>query len=92
MAGAPKGNTNAVKRPWGEAIRQALDQRHPEGRMAAMVEIANKLLDAGAAGDVSAIKELGDRLDGKPHQSIDASVEASVTVEVVRFGSNPPPE
>ena len=90
--GAPIGNDNAVKRPWGEAIRQALDKRHPGGRMAAMVEVAEKLIEAAAMGDTQALKELGDRLDGKAHQSIDAAVEANVTVEVVRFGADSPSE
>lgn len=34
---------------------------------------------------MQAIKELGDRLDGKAHQSIDAKVEADLTVQVLRF-------
>ena len=70
----------------------ALTKRHPQGRMAALEELAEKLIAAVEAGDVPAIKELGDRLDGKPHQSIDAQVDATVTVEVVRFGEDSPPE
>mgnify|MGYP001586499384 FL=1 len=36
-------------------------------------------------GDIQAMKEIGDRLDGKPHQSIDATVDGSLTVEVLKF-------
>ena len=38
-----------------------------------MRRIAEKLLDMAAEGDVSAIKEMGDRLDGRPRQQIDAT-------------------
>lgn len=31
---------------------------------------AEKLLDLAVAGDVQALKELGDRLDGKPAQTV----------------------
>lgn len=46
---------------------------------------AEALLNAAAAGDLAAIKELGDRLDGKSIQEIAAQVDASITVEIVKF-------
>ena len=66
MAGAPKGNQNAVKdnRIWGEAIRKAVMQRNGDKLRA----LADKLIDRAAEGDIAAMKELGDRLDGKPAQ------------------------
>jgi hypothetical protein len=36
-------------------------------------------------GDIQAIREVGDRVEGKAVQSLEAKVDASVTVEVVRF-------
>lgn len=87
---APRGNQNAVKKPWAEAIGQALDRRakknKQKGRMEALIEIAEKLLDKAEQGDAQAFKEIGDRMDGKPHQTIAAEVDTNVTVEVVRFG------
>lgn len=32
--------------------------------------LAEKLVDAGLEGDIPALKEIGDRLDGKPAQAI----------------------
>jgi hypothetical protein len=60
---ANKGNTHSSKnnRLWAETLRRAVIQSDAERlRM-----IAEALLDKAASGDVSAIKELGDRLDGK---------------------------
>ena len=36
------------------------------------------------AGDAAVLKELGDRIDGKVPQ--DGSIDANITVEIVRFG------
>ena len=73
--GAPVGNQNAAKgKRWKAAIERALAKR-AEGQslsdaQAALDEIAEKLLAAADGGDISALKELGDRLDGKPAQAI----------------------
>lgn len=67
--GAPKGNTNALKgRPWTDAIKRALARRSNsvEG---GLNDLADKFIEAVANGDAWAIKELGDRMDGKPAQT-----------------------
>jgi ribosomal protein L17 len=65
--GAPLGNKNGVKnKPWREAIDRALAQ----GDGKKLRSIADKLIDLAAEGDMAAIRELGDRLDGKPAQAI----------------------
>jgi hypothetical protein len=58
-----KGNTHSSKnnRLWAETLRRAVIQSDAER----LRQIAEALLDKAASGDVSAIKELGDRLDGK---------------------------
>ena len=67
---APLGNKNAVKnRPWAEAINRAVLANDGQRLRA----IAEKLLVLAEQGDVSALRELGDRLDGKPKQQIEAS-------------------
>ena len=67
---APLGNKNAVKnRPWADAINRAVLAN--DGQR--LRTIAEKLLVLAEAGDVSALRELGDRLDGKPKQQIEAS-------------------
>jgi hypothetical protein len=74
--GGQIGNQNAaIRRVWNQAILNALQKRHPDGRMAALEELAEKLLLAVESGDVSAIKELGDRLDGKAAQPLIGDME-----------------
>jgi len=72
--GAPTGNTNATKgKPWREAINHAL-KSHPRcktDQAQALRDIATKLIDKALEGDLNAMKELGDRIEGKPQQSID---------------------
>lgn len=71
MAGAPLGNRNAAKtKEWQSAIYRAIDKRGLGDRKAALDELASKLLDLVATGDLPALKEFGDRLDGKPAQAI----------------------
>lgn len=69
--GAPIGNKNAAKaKVWHAAIMRALRKRSKSDQLEALDEIAEKLIDACATGDLPALKELGDRLDGKAAQSI----------------------
>ena len=58
-----KGNAHSSKnnRLWAETLRRAVIQSDAER----LRQIAEALIDKAASGDVSAIKELGDRIDGK---------------------------
>lgn len=59
-------------RIWTDAIRRALDRRtkNRTDKIAEIDALAEKLLDAVASGDLPAIKEFGDRLEGKPAQAV----------------------
>ena len=82
-AGAPEGNQNAKKgREWTAAIRNALAHYSGEGATEGMNKIARKLVDAAENGDSWALKELGDRVEGKPSQIIEASVDSTVHVSI----------
>lgn len=85
--GAPKGNTNSSKsnRLWGDTIRRAAAQGNAER----LRRIAEKLLEKAEKGDMAAIKELGDRLDGKPNQQVEVDASGTLTVEVIRFADSP---
>lgn len=68
--GAPKGNQNAKKaKIWTAAIERALEKRS-KAAFDEIDRLAEKLLDQCAEGDLQALKELGDRLEGKPGQSV----------------------
>jgi hypothetical protein len=71
MAGAPVGNTNSRldNRLWANTIRRAVVQE--DG--AKLRRIAEKLLALAEDGDIQAMKEIGDRLDGKPAQAVELS-------------------
>ena len=73
---AATGNQYAAKsRVWTTAINNVLERKHPQGRMAALEELAEKLIAGVEAGDLGAIKEFGDRMEGKPGQSLDIKAE-----------------
>lgn len=63
---------------WHGAIMRALEKRGAGDRLVALDALASKLLDACGNGDLAALKEFGDRLDGKPAQSL--SVDAHVSL------------
>lgn len=68
--GAPVGNTNAVKaKRWTQAIDRALEARSKRDGIEALDDLAERLLKNCEMGDMAALKELGDRLEGKPMQS-----------------------
>lgn len=72
QGGAPEGNQNAKKgRDWTQAIRKALAHYSGEGATAGMEKLARKLIEAAENGDAWALKELGDRIEGKPSQTVD---------------------
>ena len=47
--------------------------------------LANKLIDMALAGDLGAIKEIGNRLDGLPVQSVAVQERKDLTV-IVQLG------
>ena len=66
MSGAPIGNKNAQKgRIWNDQLRKAIAQDDGK-RLRASVE---QLLNLASNGEPWAIKELADRLDGRPKQT-----------------------
>jgi len=71
MAGAPKGNQNAARaKVWSAAIQRVL-ARDKEG----MEALARALINKAKDGDIQALKEIGDRLEGKVPQAIEGTGE-----------------
>jgi len=76
-AGAPFGNQNGVKnRPWAEAINRALLAEDGKKLRA----LADKIIDRALEGDVAALKEVGDRVDGKAAQALEHSGNIVLTI------------
>jgi hypothetical protein len=81
--GAPVGNQNAAKaKVWTMAIERALEKRGVS-RVEALDKLAEKLLALAEAGDLGALKELGDRLEGKPAQAITGPEGKELVVRIV---------
>ena len=83
--GAPVGNQNASNvKVWSDAIRRAMAraEHDPVVGHRTLNALADRLLEKAAEGDMAALKELGDRLEGKPAQTIDAKVEGGLTVTI----------
>jgi hypothetical protein len=70
--GGQPGNNNAGKgKPWADALKRAL-ARAGDGDIAqGLNAIADQVVQAAQGGDRDAIQEIGNRLDGKPAQSLD---------------------
>lgn len=82
------GNQNAARpRIWQAAIKQALERRLPlDEKKKAIDELADKLVGLAMDGDMAAMKEVGDRLEGKPAQAITGeSGGEPLVVKIVKF-------
>ena len=68
--GGQKGNTNAARgAEWREAVTRAIHRGKSLDRLADV--LVAKALD----GDMVALREIGDRLDGKPKQQVEMTVQ-----------------
>jgi len=85
---APIGNRNAAKgRMWADAIRRAVARRYNGDLKHGLDELAEKLVEMVSQGDLPALKEFGDRMDGKPAQAIigDADEDAVQIVHKIKL-------
>ena len=79
--GGTLGNRHAAHdKPWQAAVKRAL--LADDGKK--LRRIADALCDKAIAGDVQAIKEIGDRLDGRPAQAITGADGGSLIPSLVR--------
>lgn len=85
MAGAPLGNDNPAKGAlWRAAINRALENRSSrKDRKDSLDALAEVLLKKAEEGEGWALKELGDRMDGKPAQAIIGGGDDDPPVKVV---------
>ena len=89
--GAPPGNDYASRGlPWRNSLARAIAQE--DGKR--LRRAAEQLLDLAAAGEAWAVKELGDRLDGKPAQQLTVAGDAAspLTIALVSYAANREPD
>ncbi len=81
MAGAPVGNRNAAKsKPWADALARALETHKPVDQRKMLDALAASLVAEGMNGNIAAIKEIGDRLDGKSVQGVEVSAPDGIEI------------
>ena len=82
QSGNPGGR--GTDKPWREALRRALARKAGKGNGVdqSLELVANKVVELALSGDIQCIKEIGDRIDGKAHQS------STVTVKDVRTATD----
>ena len=81
------GNKNSAKgKPWTAALRLALSRKDDEG-VRALNRVADALIKAAIDGDVQAIREIGDRIEGK----VSSGDTSPVRVFVVKDMQQLPP-
>ena len=78
--GAPKGNDNAAKaKIWSDALRKHITQND------SLPKLAEQLVNKALEGDMTAIKEIGDRLEGKVAQRIEgAGDNGEFTISLIK--------
>ncbi len=77
---------------WREAIRLTVNELRddPEGgtKSKALRQLARRLVEKALTGDMAALKEIGDRLDGRPAQGVElggkVGEDLSITIEFVK--------
>lgn len=77
----PKGRSgNPSGRPkeqaWRDALRIAVKEAMQDGT-SKLRRLAEKTVELALEGDIQAIKEIGDRLDGKPVQAVETNSEVT---------------
>ena len=64
-------------------LRIAIHEKAQDGKGTRLRALADKLVEEGIAGNVTAIKEIADRLDGKPVQPTDNMHEGEMTLNII---------
>jgi len=65
-------------------MREMEDPKTPGEKIKRLNVIADNLVRAAVAGDIVAMREVGDRLDGKPSQSTESKVSLDGSLELVK--------
>ena len=83
QSGNPGGRPK--EKPFADALRMEIADAGEDHK--ALRRVARKLIENAESGDIRAIRELADRLDGKPMQAVDANVDLSTDplTELIKY-------
>lgn len=85
MAGvAGKSGRKAIEQPLRHALGEILDDIDPKTGRKKMYQVARNLVEQALDGDLAAIREVWDRMEGKPKQAnvIEGSEDNPLVTEV----------
>jgi hypothetical protein len=83
---APIGNQFATKaRKWTQAIERALEAKSLVEQRNKLDHLAEVLIHQAELGEQWALKELGDRLEGKPAQSVALTGEDGGPIKIQKI-------
>ena len=69
---------------WSDAIRRAVHREAEKGKPTKRIEVlAEQLVKEAMQGDIQALKEIGDRLDGKPVQQNTVTGDPTAPVQIL---------
>jgi hypothetical protein len=76
--GAQEGNIHWRGKIWTDALRRALAraEQDPAASHRTVNALAERFLEKAAEGDLMAMREIADRLEGKPAQAIVGDADA----------------
>ena len=91
MAASPGSNNRADGKRFSMALQEALQEARGESgqeKWAALKTVARKLVELAEEGNIHAIKEVADRLDGKPAQAVNLGDHEgnALTINLVTYG------
>jgi hypothetical protein len=70
-------------KPWADALRLAISEAHAAGGTK-LRALAERTVNEGLAGNMAAIKEIGDRLDGRAAQPIVGSDGGDLIIKIIK--------
>lgn len=82
--GRPPGS---LDKPWKDAIRVAVNRADGDGKK--LAKLAAKLVEEALGGNITAMQEIGNRLDGKPVQPVAGDDDAPPVRMVIEWASEP---
>lgn len=86
----PKGRKS--DKMWRDAVHRAVKRMADGDDKKALERLADKLIAEGLDGNMAALREIGDRLDGKPAQSFVGEDDGPLTIQIIKHADNPTPE
>ena len=83
MAAAKNPGNRKAEKLWRDAIMRAVKRSEGKGDPKALERLADKIVQMALDGDMAAIKEIGDRLDGRATQPIEVNLGGTIEVKFV---------